>query len=602
MASVDPFVGIEREAGQRDDTIAKQCFASMGGLPVDPSADLIAVAKAGDAAAFWRAAKPHVESLATMYENDPTAWQAFRAEVKKACGAINVRNLDELVRTTGGGGTDGLATELADLAASRCELWHDPDGAAYASYSVDGHKEHWRIESRGFRDWLAWLAHSELHAAPASEVVKSVCTVLSGRGKFDGEELEPHMRAAHDDLGHWIDLGDTGWRAIMVTASGWRVVENPPVKFIRTRTTRPLPDPTSGGNVETLWRLVNIPERERLLVLTWLIECFRSDTPYALLELSGEQGAAKSSAQRILRELIDPSQVALRGRPKTVEDIFVGAANSHLLSFENLSGLSNDQSDALCTVCTGGGYSARQLYTNGEEAVLKAHCPVVLNGISPVVLRPDLLDRAISILLPAIEHRVTEGELQHQVTEAAPGVMGAILDLFSAALAVLPSVKIAPADLPRMADFAKLGEAIARVLGFPEGTFLELYGAHRRAAVGRTIEASPIASAIVAFVEAGGEHRGTVKNLLETLNQNKPEHEQTDYWPRSPKGLADAMRRYAPAFRQLGIVARVAADRRRDGIHCELAKADPRIACAGPKPQNNVHNVHKFTGVDVVEL
>lgn len=585
-------------------------LSGRGGLIGNPPAsrpavathtlDLLAIAKTGDVPAFWRAIKNHGEDLRLLFENDQPEFLAWRTEIKVACSKINVRDLDAMLKPSGE--SSDSATELADLAADRCMLWHDEDKNAYASYEVGGHREHWKVDSRGFQDWLSQLAYSEKHAAPSAEIVKSCSNALAGKAKFDGEQFTPSMRAARDEQGYWLDMGDDDWRAVLITADGWRMVAQPPIKFTRTKSTRALPEPIQGGTIEDLWTLVNIPEHERLLTLAWILECLRPHTPYVLLELTGEQGSAKSSAQRILRQFVDPSQVALRGRPKNVEDIFVGAANSHLLSFENLSGLSNDQSDALCTCSTGGGYAARQLYTNGEESVLKAHCPIVLNGISPVVLRPDLLDRTISVGLPTIEHRVTESEIQAKVDKAAPGIMGALLTLFSEALRILPTVTMDAADLPRMADFALLGEAVARVLGYSDGTFIDLYDQHRKTAVGRSLEASPVAAAMVAFVERGGSHNGTVKDLLGELNWDRPDHEKEDYWPRSPKGLADAIRRYAPALRQLGIVARVASDRRRDGIHCELAKAETEAVRVGLKPINEVYDVHKFTVGDVEEL
>ena len=477
-------------------------------LPVDLTAaalaELLTIARAGDAPAFWRALKTRVDAIKSLMGGDPGEYQAWRAEVKTACSKINIGTLDDFISPSGGGDGDGSqATALADLGAVRCELWHDADGNAYATITGETHDEHWRIDSTGFRDWLSWLAHSEMGTAPSAETLKSACNALGGQAKFDGDEHEPRRRVAKDSSGCWLDVGDDQWRAILVTATGWKIMNKPAVRLIRTKATRPLPEPVSGGSVDALWSLVNVPEQERMLVLAWIIECFRSDTPYALLELTGEQGAAKSSAQTIFRRFIDPNQVPLRGKPKTTEDIYVAAANSHLLSYENLSGLSNDQSDALCTCCTGGGYAARQLYTNGEESILTAHCPVVLNGISPVVLRPDLLDRSVSITLPEITVRKTDDEIREATEAAAPGIMGALLDLFSNALAVLPSVVIPPEQRPRMADFATLGEAIAKVQGTEEGHFLSLYTDHRRAAIGRTIDASPVAAAMVDYPKFG---------------------------------------------------------------------------------------------------
>lgn len=558
----------------------------------DALAELLEIAKDGDAPAFWRAFKTRVNAVQQVMTDDPVEYAAWRAEVKTACSKVNVSTLDALLNPKDGEGSDSQATQLASLASEKCELWHDADGDAFASLERDGHREHWKIDSLGFRDWLAWLAHSELGAAPSSETLKSACNALSGTAKFEGDEHEPCRRVARDESGIWLDIADDQWQAIQVTATGWKIVANPPVHFLRNKSTRPLPMPAPGGNVDALWDLVNAPEEERLLILAWILETYRADTPYALLELSGEQGSAKSTTQTILRRFIDPNQVALRGKPKTVEDIFIGASNAHLLSYENLSGISNDQSDALCTCCTGGGFAARQLYTNNEESTLEAHCPVVLNGISPVVLRPDLLDRSISVLLPVIETRLTDDELRDAVEKSAPRIMGALLDLLSDTLAELPKVHIHPAQLPRMADFAKLGEAIARTQGYPEGYFLSLYSDHRKTAISRTIDASPLATAMVAYADRGNKYAGTVKGLLEILNEYRPDHERDDYWPRSPKGLADGLRRYAPALRQLGIVARVDNARRKDGVHCVLHAQATDYSCQPQTPGNEVHHVH----------
>lgn len=575
--------------------------AAIDALPPpapDVLAELFAIAKTSDAPAFWRALSGKEAALAIVKESRPAEYLAWRSEIKTACPGISVREIDKLV-TPKGEGDSSAATELADLAASRCDLWHDAEMTGFASITRDGHREHWRIESTGFRDWLAFLAHSELGKAPSSETVKAAGNALAGSAKFEGEEHIPARRVARDPSGYWIDMGDDAWRAILTTQAGWKVIDQPPIRFLRTKTTKPLPMPVSG-NLESLWTLTNIPESERLLVLAWILECYRADTPYALLELCGEQGSAKSSTQKILRQFIDPNTTALRGRPKSTEDIFVAAANTHLLSYENLSGLSNDQSDALCVCATGGGYAARQLYTNGEESTLSAHCPVVLNGISPVVTRPDLLDRALSVTLPIIttSDRRTDRELEADLEQAEAAIFGGLLDLFAQALALLPSVKLD--TLPRMADFALLGEAVARSLGHPDGHFLSLYEDHQREAVGRTIDANPIAAAMADYIERGNEHRGLVKGLLDDLMRSKADHEKDDYWPRSPKGMADAIRRYAPALRQIGIIARVEGARRKDGIHCVLAKQAGGV-CAQPGiAGNEVHEVHQVHQVHQV--
>ncbi len=593
------------------DAPTEQTDAPADVLPMDEEtplgmAEQVLQYAAGDESAFWRAIKGDLlEYLQDLMQDDAVEYQALRAEIKRTNKKINVTSLDSVVRGESDAAPKKDGTELAALAAEKIEAWHDADGETFASFKgPNGETQHWRIDSTGFRDWLSHLAFSELGTAPGSETLKTVCNALAGRAKFEGEEYTPARRVAKDDAGHWLDIGDAAWRAILLTATGWRVMDQPPVRFLRTKASRPLPDATQPGDVALLWDLVNVPEQDRLLVLAWLLECWRADAPYAVLEISGEQGAAKSTAQRILRTFIDPNEVPLRGRPKTVEDLFVAANNNHLLSFENLSTLSADQSDALCAISTGAGFAARQLYTNGEEALIKAHRPIVLNGINAVITRPDLLDRAICLHLPRLTERKTDAEIAAAVEAAAPRIFAGLLDLFCAALRRLPDVKAEPLNLPRMADFAQLGEAIARELRYPAGHFLRIYAEHRRVSIQRTIDASPVAAAIVKFVDAGRAFNGTVGDLLDLLSKQRPDHEVNDYWPRSARGLGDALRRYSPALAQIGIHVEVESKPRRGGsIHCSVYAARGERFFQGQTLGNDVNNVNRQTApVDVVDV
>jgi hypothetical protein len=217
-------------------------------LPGDPKAHL---------------APATTEALSIIKAYDPREYESARIDIKQANSSVRVGALDELVgRHTAddGGHDDSLAKRLTDLAAKHCELWHDQDGNAYATFQRTGkddatHPEHWRIDSIGFREWLGWLAHTELKAAPASEVIKSCQNALSGIGKFDGAEHKPARRVAKDESGIWIDLCDDRWRAVHVTAAGWRIMSSPPVRFLRNKAMRSLPIPELNGSLDPLWRL-----------------------------------------------------------------------------------------------------------------------------------------------------------------------------------------------------------------------------------------------------------------------------------------------------------------------------------------------------------
>ena len=79
----------------------------------------------------------------------------------------------------------------------------------------------------------------------------------------------------------------------------------------------------------------------------------------------------------------------------------------------------------------------------------------MVNGISDVSTRPDLLDRSVLLTLPTVNdaNRRDEAELWATFNRARPTILGAMLDAVVVALRNLPTVKLT--SLPRMADFAK---------------------------------------------------------------------------------------------------------------------------------------------------
>ena len=85
---------------------------------------------------------------------------------------------------------------------------------------------------------------------------------------------------------------------------------------------------------------------------------------------------------------MDPNGAPLRSLPREDRDLFIAATNSHVQAFDNVSGMPQWTSDALCRLSTGGSFATRQLYTDGDEMLFEASRPVILNGITDIVTRP----------------------------------------------------------------------------------------------------------------------------------------------------------------------------------------------------------------------
>lgn len=514
-------------------------------------ADALALAaEAGDVGAPFEPAA--LATLRNLQAQDFAGWVRLRTRLKRA--GVGVTELDKQLRHGDGAPPDDdetVADKLIALARSQCRFLHDAQREPYAVFEAAGARQVHGVLSQGFSDYLSHAYYTQHDRAPTETSLKVALATLRGQAQFEGETCEVFTRIAKTEAGYWLDLCNDAWQCVQVTATGWAVVagDGAPL-FTRSASMRPLPVPERGGTLDALWPLVNIPEADRLLALVWMLECLRADTPHVVLELVGEQGSAKSSTQRALRRLIDPNQADLRAAPKSVEDVWIAARNSHMVSLENLSHLHPQYQDALCVLATGGGYSARTLYTNAEETILELRKPIVLNGISVIVTAQDLLDRCLHIDLPTIHNRELAGDMEARFEAAQPALLGALLDLFVKVLAALPSVSIPPEQRPRMADFAALGEAVFRVHGKPAGAFLARYSDMREDGVRRTIDASPVGAALAAYLaDVPGGFNGTLSELLDRLDRYRPHGEA---WPRSPKGLGDALRRLAPALRLIG--------------------------------------------------
>jgi hypothetical protein len=185
--------------------------------------------------------------------------------------------------------------------------------------------------------------------------------------------------------------------------------------------------------------------------------------------------------------------------------------------------------------------------------VIQTKRPIVLNGISAAITAQDLIDRSVSIETPVIATRTETTAIWAEFDKQHARLIGAFLDVFAAALQRLPRVKLPMENRPRLIEFAHLGIAMAEATGSTGADFMRQFNRSRQESIARTIDASPVATALIDWFASRGEQSAEmpVKTLFNELDRFKPN--QTDAWPRSAKGFGDAMRRAAPALRSMGI-------------------------------------------------
>jgi hypothetical protein len=455
-----------------------------------------------------------------------------------------------------------IANALVVLALDRFELFHDPADEAWASDTTS--HDTFLIGSSSFadrlvRDFYVWSARSRTLTngggrIPSPTALGQAVQTLRGIARFDGAEAPVFVRIGNDEEGRIVlDLADEARRAIVVSPGSWELVESPPVRFWRPEGMGALPVPIGGGNLDALLAEVLHIDDEPSLVLPegWLLGCLNHAGSKPLLMLSGEQGSGKSERARMLRSVLDPNAAPLRTIPTDERDLAIMARRSAILGFDNVSLLTDEQSDALSRLATGEGFSTRRLHTDSDEVLFQATRPVLLTSIPDVDRQPDLADRSLHVICDRISdtERRTEDELRGAFEDAHPAILGALLDAAACALANLPTTSLP--ELPRMADLALFVTAAEPALEHEQGTFVEVYKQNRDEAAENAIEGTPIGSYLVEVAREG--FAGTATQLLARIKRQAGyDAPRSRGWPASPRGLAGIVRRLAPALRASG--------------------------------------------------
>lgn len=521
--------------------------------------------------------------------------------VKKILRETREQERAQAQAAAGGTATPGttrksIATALVELATAKSELFHAGD-TPYASITIDNHLETHGLNSRNFRRWLSREYMEATGSAASSEAITTAINTLAGTAVFKGPERSVYTRIGGYDAKIYLDLGNATWQVIVIDAAGWRLVEaaDCPIRFRRADGELALPLPELGGTIVLLRRFVNVANDDDFnLAVTWLLAALRDRGPYPLLAFHGEHGAAKSTSAEALRKCIDPNKSPLRAPPKEPRDLAITASNSCVVTLDNVSRIFEWLSDCLCRLATGGGFSTRLLYSDDEERIFEAMRAIVLTSIAPVVREGDLLDRGIFLTAPNIEdgERQTEEEFWRDFDLAHPRILGALLDAVSMGLRRIATIQLR--NLPRMADFARWGAAVAPALGWDEDQFLAAYALNRRMSSTLALETA----LAVAIQELSKPWQGTATSLLTALEmqfETQDSDGKTRFrpkpkdWPRSANALSGAVRKLAPNLRQAGINVSITRDPKTRVNIFLLEKIDAVLA-SDPPPGSSTGN------------
>ena len=450
-----------------------------------------------------------------------------------------------------------VAEKIVLIGMRGVELFHAPDNTAYGAVSLDnGGTAIYPVNSNQMKSLLNQRYYKETRKVPSSEAMKGAVNVLIGRAVHECNEYLLSNRVAWKDGNIVYDMSNPLYETVTISKDGWTISQEKYPMFRRHNHQIPQYMPTGGGNVDKIFDIVNVHKTDRLMTLVHLVASLVPDIPHAAPNICGEQGSAKSTASKIFKALVDPSVIDTAKMPANEDRMHQMLSHHWYLVFDNVSYIQDWQSDIFCSGITGQATAVRTLYSDDDDTIFKYKMCIGFNGISYLATRSDLLDRSFTLQLEPIndDRRMSEEDVIEQFAGMRAEILGAMFDALSYAIKIYPTVEMA--SMPRMADFAKWGCAIAEGLGYTQKDFIDAYYAKIEESNMNAIEANPVAELIMALMKHNDVWEGSPtelwQELLAILSNDGMRREDVRSM-KSASALGKSRDRIAPNLRRIGI-------------------------------------------------
>lgn len=429
----------------------------------------------------------------------------------------------------------------------------------------------YRIRSTEIRMYISHIYYRATGKTINSNSLNEVLSALEGKARFEGKMHKLSVRVASKGEYIYYDLGNG--RAVKTGVDGWRIVKAPPL-FRRFNHQKSQVDPVAGGNPMKLFDFINIPKKHHLETLVTVISYLVAGIAHPIFHTHGPKGSAKSTSCDILKLIIDPSSLDRISSTTDRAEVIRQFSKHYMPVFDNVSKISSDFSDLLCMASTGGGMSKRTLYTDDDDHIYNFMICCVINGINLLVTKPDLLDRTILLHLARIKAADRKEENSHMLEfkAALPEILGGMFDVLSKAMAKYPKVSLD--KLPRMADFAKWGYAIAEALGKGKGKqFLLDYQENIKRQNSEVLHNNSLCLSVTRLMDSHNEWKGTVKKAYDELRSIADPSKNDKTFPPDSKNL----RRYLASIQSTlieseNITYKFLEKRKSDGYHVIFIK------------------------------
>lgn len=438
-------------------------------------------------------------------------------------------------------GTDQSRSLTSDIALD-AEFFRTPDGKAFARVKTAACVEVHPVDSEGFRKYLAYSIYQARGEPASKRELEDTILLAQAKATYEGAVHLVYCRVAEIPGAFYLDIGDETRDAIKIDKSGYSVVPQPDMNFVRPpgflSIERPVDDPQAPERFKALFGL---SDAQFHTIVVWLLQFFYS-FGHLLLLIRGE---GRYQLARALRSLVDANSTPLRANPRDQADFMIGAGQNGIVALA-IHKMTARLSEGLRLLLSGAGLGRRKTYTDDQEIVLGGRRPVILVADDDVAINDALGAAVLTVQLPArsASERRKESDLEAEWARLRAGFLGYLLKGLGT---VLDLADYKPSRLPFHAEFGLLGELAEASFDWPEGSFVAAY-------ISACLASSAATATLVRFARHQRNWVGTAESLLEELNNWATSDElAAASWPDDPAGLGKGLRQAAPLLEDFGL-------------------------------------------------
>ena len=401
---------------------------------------------------------------------------------------------------------------LADIKQEGHQFYHDKVENAYVAVPLEnGHIEYMAVNDKRYKQSLRRMFYKNYDKTISAEAMHQVIDTIEAEANYNSTEIIPATRCKYSNGHIYYYLADEEQTVFCIDKEGIRILEACPIPFIKCqnmleqvmpmdrRKKKGEKKPTFRTLARKYWKFES--DDDMILHNVVLLTRFISDIPAPMLYYKGDRGSAKTTSIRLDKMLVDPSYTDIKALPTSVNDVISALSGQYMICFDNVEGgITKDVANILCISCSSGFFSKRKLFTDNESAHIKLSTRLSFSGITTISGRADFLDRCICLSTKRIpaSQRQPVNDILEEFQKDLPYLLYKSMKILSKALVIYEKLELS--ELPRMADFAKFGFAIAEAFNYGGYKFLEIYRKNQDELLEMMVEEDTILSVLIDFI------------------------------------------------------------------------------------------------------